>query len=75
MTHSLAARLTAALSLVILCLSTLSVALTGVSLRTWSHEAVTSRLAQDEAAWSRVLSQEVRSLTALAASPRLARPC
>ncbi|WP_141617780.1 methyl-accepting chemotaxis protein [Myxococcus sp. AB036A] len=66
MTHSLAARLTAALSLVILCLSTLSVALTGVSLRTWSHEAVTSRLAQDEAAWSRVLSQEVRSLTALA---------
>ncbi|QDE66776.1 methyl-accepting chemotaxis protein [Myxococcus xanthus] len=66
MTHSLAARLTAALSLVILCLSALSVALTGVSLRTWSHEAVTSRLAQDEAAWSRVQSQEVRALTALA---------
>ncbi|AEI62265.1 methyl-accepting chemotaxis protein [Corallococcus macrosporus] len=66
MTHSLAARLTVALSLVILCLSTLSVALTGVSLRTWSHETLTSRLAQDEAAWSRVLSQESRALTALA---------
>ncbi|WP_002635478.1 methyl-accepting chemotaxis protein [Myxococcus hansupus] len=66
MTHSLAARLTTALSLVILGLSALSVGLTSISLRSWSHEVLTSRLAQDESAWSRVVAHEARELTALA---------
>ncbi len=66
MTHSLAARLSAALSLVILGLTVLSVALTAVSLRSWSREVLTSRLAQDEAAWSRGVAQEARALASLA---------
>ncbi|WP_338869755.1 methyl-accepting chemotaxis protein [Myxococcus stipitatus] len=65
MTHSLAARLTATITLVILVLTALCVTLTGVVLRSRMNTALVHSLAQDEAAWSRLVAQEARTLRVL----------
>ncbi len=65
MTHSLAARLTAAISLVVLLLTAVSVTLTGLSLRSRSNEAREALQAQDEASWRRLLEEEARVLASL----------
>jgi len=75
MTHSLAARLTAAITLVILVLTALCVTFTGVVLRSRMNSELALALSQDEAAWSRLVTQEARTLKVLmrglSADPRL----
>ncbi|WP_342379221.1 methyl-accepting chemotaxis protein [Myxococcus stipitatus] len=65
MTHSLAARLTATITLVILVLTALCVTFTGVVLRSRMDTALAQSLTQDEAAWSRLIAQEARTLKVL----------
>ncbi|WP_267145483.1 methyl-accepting chemotaxis protein [Myxococcus dinghuensis] len=75
MTHSLAARLTAAITLVILALTALCVTFTGVVLRSRMNSELALALSQDESAWSRLVAQEARTLRvlmrSLTADPRL----
>ncbi|MCY0998027.1 methyl-accepting chemotaxis protein [Myxococcus sp. MISCRS1] len=65
MTHSLAARLTAAITLVILVLTALCVTFTGVVLRSRMDTELAHSLTQDESAWSRLVAQEGRTLRVL----------
>ncbi|MCP3058189.1 methyl-accepting chemotaxis protein [Myxococcus sp. K38C18041901] len=65
MTHSLAARLTAAITLVILVLTALCVTFTGVVLRSRMDAELAHSLLQDESAWSRLVAQEGRTLRVL----------
>lgn len=64
--HSLAARLTAAFTLVILLLTVVSVTLAAMSLRAPLQAELASRLEQDQSAWRTLLEQEARVLSALA---------
>ncbi|MCP3138895.1 methyl-accepting chemotaxis protein [Pyxidicoccus xibeiensis] len=65
MMHSLAARLSAAITLVVLGLTLVGVTLTGLSLGSWSDESLSHLLERDEAAWTRRLAQEDRLLVSL----------
>ncbi|MFY1824679.1 methyl-accepting chemotaxis protein [Myxococcus fulvus] len=65
MTHSLAARLTAAITLVILVLTALCVTFTGVVLRSRMDAELAHSLTQDESAWGRLVAQEGRTLRVL----------
>ncbi|NTX04940.1 methyl-accepting chemotaxis protein [Myxococcus sp. CA040A] len=65
MTHSLAARLTIAITLVILALTALCVTFTGVVLRSRMDTELAQALTHDESAWSRLVAQEARTLKVL----------
>ncbi|MCP3163058.1 methyl-accepting chemotaxis protein [Myxococcus qinghaiensis] len=65
MTHSLAARLTIAITLVILALTALCVTFTGVVLRSRMNTELAQALTHDESAWSRLVAQEARTLKVL----------
>ncbi|WP_163868242.1 methyl-accepting chemotaxis protein [Myxococcus eversor] len=65
MTHSLAARLTIAITLVILALTALCVTFTGVVLRSRMNTELAQALIHDESAWSRLVAQEARTLKVL----------
>jgi|GEM_PF-6614616 len=65
MTHSLAARLTIAITLVILALTALCVTFTGVVLRSRMNTELAQSLTHDESAWSRLVAQEARTLKVL----------